>query len=200
MWENIGEKIKVLAKVIAWFGIISSIVGGIVLFYIGGKQHYGAGIYIGMGFATIILGSLFSWIASWFMYGFGELIVKTTEIEKNTYSGNTNTGKHSNNKNKEIYSKNITVEKKKHIPEYKKCKKCGQIVDTEIYVSCPNCECEEFIGNDSNRNNDLQINTENNGVKDVIVDNKWICGKCGNANDLFLINCKKCNKEKELDG
>jgi len=121
-------------------------------------------------------------------------IVKTTEIEKNTDSGNTYLK--TDNKNKEIISKSIDVRKKKHIPENKKCKKCGQIVDTAIYVSCPNCECEEFIENDSNSKKDLQTNTENKEVKDIIIDTKWICGKCGNANDLFLLSCKKCNKER----
>ena len=83
MWDDIGGKIKGLAKFIAWLGIIVSIIGGIILFIIGGNQSYGGGIYIGIGFATMIFGSLVSWIMAWFMYGFGELIEKTTEIEKN---------------------------------------------------------------------------------------------------------------------
>jgi hypothetical protein len=34
---------------------------------------------------------------------------------------------------------------------------------------------------------------------DVIVDNKWICGKCGTANDTYLPKCKKCGKEQKLE-
>jgi len=84
MWDNIGEKIKGLAKIIAFLGIVLSVIGGIILLFIGWNQSYSGGIYIVIGFITMIVGSLISWISAWFMYGFGELIVKTNEIEKNT--------------------------------------------------------------------------------------------------------------------
>jgi hypothetical protein len=29
--------------------------------------------------------------------------------------------------------------------------------------------------------------------------NIWICGKCGNENEIYLINCKKCGKEIEIN-
>ena len=87
MWDNIGGKIKGVAKFIAWFGIIFSIIIGIILFSIGGNLYYG-GIFIGIGLFIMIVGSLISWILSWFMYGFGELIVKTTKIERNTRASN----------------------------------------------------------------------------------------------------------------
>ena len=80
MWDDIGGKIKGLAKIIALLGIISSIIGGFVFFNIARKMSY-SGIYFGIGLATMFIGSLLSWIASWFMYGFGELIEKTSEIE-----------------------------------------------------------------------------------------------------------------------
>jgi len=87
MWDDIGKKIKILAKVIALIGIISSVIAGIILFVNGIKlnQNWGGGnILIFSGLGTIIGGSIISWIASWFMYGFGELIEKTNKIEKNT--------------------------------------------------------------------------------------------------------------------
>ena len=36
------------------------------------------------GVGTIVVGGLVSWISSWLMYGFGELIVKVTAIEAKT--------------------------------------------------------------------------------------------------------------------
>ena len=93
MYANIGEKIKKVAVIVAIIGIICSIVIGIVLIVqaqgSGSSSYYGRSrgndnILIFMGIATMILGSLVSWISSFFAYGFGELIVKTTEIAKNT--------------------------------------------------------------------------------------------------------------------
>jgi len=90
MWDNIGGKIKTLAKVIAWLGIISSIIGGIILIIEGVRINQnswfggGGGLFIGIGFGTIIGGVIFSWIGSWFMYGFGELIENSETIVYNT--------------------------------------------------------------------------------------------------------------------
>jgi hypothetical protein len=85
MYNNIGEKIKVLAQVIAWIGIIGNVIAGFILIAQGADSYNGSEALIGVG--ILIGGSLISWIFSWFMYGFGELIVKTTEIAKNTASG-----------------------------------------------------------------------------------------------------------------
>jgi hypothetical protein len=87
MWDNIGGKIKRLSKFSAWLGIIGSIIGGIVLFVMGSRMQYGGGLFFGYGLAVIIFGSLLSWISAWLTYGFGELIEKATEIEKNTGNG-----------------------------------------------------------------------------------------------------------------
>ena len=90
MFDNIGSKIKTLAVIIAWVGIIGSIIAGIILISIGISMNNsswsgspGAGL-IWSGIVCIIWGSLLSWISSFVLYGFGELIVKTTEIERNT--------------------------------------------------------------------------------------------------------------------
>jgi len=76
MYNKIGIKIKVAAKVIAWIGIIGSTIAGIFL------MSYKPFVITGLG--VLLGGSFISWILSWFMYGYGELIEKTTEIAKNT--------------------------------------------------------------------------------------------------------------------
>ena len=77
MYKNIGAKIKVLAKAIAWIGILISLIVG-VIFIIADGGWFDIEFFIGIG--VLVGGSLLSWVSSWFMYGFGELIVKTTEI------------------------------------------------------------------------------------------------------------------------
>ena len=78
MFTNIGDKIKNLASVLAWLGIIGSIIGGIVMIAVGLESSE---IFVLFGFLTAIAGSLVSWIASFLLYGYGELIDKVTQID-----------------------------------------------------------------------------------------------------------------------
>lgn len=79
MFDNIGEKIKVLAKVVAGLGIAVSVILGIY-YMTAGREFFGYGLTIA------IVGSLGSWISSFFAYGFGELIVNSEIIKKNVES------------------------------------------------------------------------------------------------------------------
>lgn len=65
MYDEIGGKIKTLAKVIAWVGIIVSVVVGIVT------------ISTGVGILVLVLGPLFSWLSTLVLYGFGQLVENT---------------------------------------------------------------------------------------------------------------------------
>ncbi len=85
MYENIGGKIKIVAKVFCWIGIIVSIILAIILFISGAKysseeSYISAVIYL-------LLGPLLSWIGSFFMYGFGELLERVKNIDVLISSG-----------------------------------------------------------------------------------------------------------------
>ena len=70
MFENIGGKIKSLAKICCILGMVAYILLG------------GATILVGNvinGIVMIIFGCLVSWIASFAIYGFGELIETTAD-------------------------------------------------------------------------------------------------------------------------
>ena len=67
MFDNIGGKIKTMAKVLLWIGIVSSLVGGIVLIAIDDDL-------IPAGIGAFVGGSLLSWLGSFLIYGFGQLI------------------------------------------------------------------------------------------------------------------------------
>lgn len=71
MFENIGDKIKTLAKICCLIGIIGSVITGIILI---------SSINVLVGIAITIGGALLSWIGSFFVYGFGELIESNAEI------------------------------------------------------------------------------------------------------------------------
>lgn len=67
MFDNIGSKIKALAKVVCWIGIIFSIIAGIMMATTGS-----AGVLAGV--MTIVIGAVCSWVGSFVLYGFGEMV------------------------------------------------------------------------------------------------------------------------------
>ena len=84
MFNNIERKIKALAKVLTWIGIIGSIGGGMYFIKEGMDMRRGGETYIAIGVGVIVFGSLMSWISSWVFYGFGELIEYSKKIAENT--------------------------------------------------------------------------------------------------------------------
>lgn len=81
MFHNIGRKIKALAVIVCWFGIIGSFISGLLL--IANDEDA-----IGVGLAIMIGGIFVSWLGSFFTYGFGELIDKVDQIEQDIKKGN----------------------------------------------------------------------------------------------------------------
>jgi len=86
MFNNIGGKIKTLAKVICWFGIIASVILGIIM--ITARSGYRSDPYFQVvyGILIIVVGCLISWIGSFFTYGFGQLIENSDYIRNNMQS------------------------------------------------------------------------------------------------------------------
>jgi len=73
MFENIGKKIKNLASVITWMGIILSVVVGIVLIVLDESL-------IATGLIIMVAGFLMSWISSFLLYGFGQLVDNSDKL------------------------------------------------------------------------------------------------------------------------
>ena len=73
MYRHIGRKIMVVAKVFAWIGIIASIIGGL------GMMAMDSALTV-PGIALAVLGSLLSWINSFLLCGFGQLVDNSDEI------------------------------------------------------------------------------------------------------------------------
>ena len=75
MYNDIGKKIKTLTKFVTWIGIAISIIIGACCLAIGK-------ILLGIDFLFVVPSLLY--LSSFFMYGFGELIDKVCDIERNT--------------------------------------------------------------------------------------------------------------------
>ena len=84
MYNNIGGKIKMLAKILAVVGVVISLLGGIgaIIFGIYSQDSTIVLIMIISGVAFALIGALFAWIGSWLLYGYGEIIDKLTHMEK----------------------------------------------------------------------------------------------------------------------
>lgn len=73
MFKNIGKKIKTLAQVICWIGIVCSVLSGIGMMVSDSDM-------IVVGILMIPVGALASWIGSFMLYGFGELVENSTVL------------------------------------------------------------------------------------------------------------------------
>ena len=83
MFNNIGKKIKWMSKILCWIGIVASVLTAVVLWV----QHRSYNPTIGTGLIVLFAGCFFSWIGSFFSYGFGELVdYASQELSKNPHS------------------------------------------------------------------------------------------------------------------
>lgn len=88
MFNNIGKKIKKVAELVTTIGIIIFVIIGIAIMAVG---LYGAienddassgVVYVLVGISVAVIGSLISWLMSFILYGYGELIDETSRIAK----------------------------------------------------------------------------------------------------------------------
>ena len=78
MFSNVGGKIKKLAVILCILGIIGSVVYAIICFT-NSSRYQDLTLY---GVLILVVGCLLSWISSFFVYGFGELIERTVSIDE----------------------------------------------------------------------------------------------------------------------
>lgn len=88
MFTNIGKKIKALAKILALIGIVICCIGGLIMIVAGIAIGSDEGVIFAVaGLGTAALGSLFSWISSFILYGFGELVDNSAIIAGKNQAG-----------------------------------------------------------------------------------------------------------------
>ena len=145
MFENIGEKIKNLAKIIAILGIAVSVIYGIY-FMVNGRE------FLGYGLTVALVGSLLSWISSFFAYGFGELISNSEIIKKSVKSNKSYNKEITEILNKEAKEKDVKEQGKTSLMDAKvdfKCPTCGVALSysenslkEKTSLDCPFCKNE----------------------------------------------------------
>ncbi len=147
MYSNIGQKIKNFAEFLTICGIIASVIGAIVIWITTNL--------VWIGFLILACGIFISWAGSLTLYGFGELITKTTDIEQDLkrlqmLSVEQNTKRNDEQFimtmkqiHREIISEYEELEYKEHdidenIPQADECPYCFAKIN-ENDTECPNC-------------------------------------------------------------
>ena len=139
MYDNIGNKIKILAKTVCLLGIIGSVIFGLIV-------CFGTGEFRAIGLLYVLIGSIMSWISSFITYGFGELIEKVCSIDKKI---NFRSLSKEEQEKSLIMTKKFTINLNQELEEveeenntYKKvehkwrCSNCGKMISEDV---CPFC-------------------------------------------------------------
>ena len=145
-YDNIGGKIKSLAKATFVVETISFIITGIYIFA-EGEQLIGDSFLI-VAPLLVFLGPFIAWVSSWVLYAFGELVEKTCDNENNTkqilkkLNENTVKEKEPNKVKKSEINKN---EKKDPVVNEKKdsAAKVTSIRTEKGTIICPICKDEQ---------------------------------------------------------
>ena len=85
MFSNIGGKIKMLAKILCWIGIVLSVIAGALIILTNSeavKLYEEVVPPLAGGIFVIVVGVLGSWIGSFVLYGFGELVDNSSKQKK----------------------------------------------------------------------------------------------------------------------
>lgn len=156
MFNNIGNKIKTLAKVMCCIGIASSCFIGLVM--IGSAISISNGRNaddVISGYVSGILiagiGSLCSWIGSFALYGFGELIQSNHNMEQNLFLL---TEKFIYQENKTSYSDNDSSDAEE-LTERIFCANCNRDITDDLIEYpklkiCPYCDKRILFNKDEN--------------------------------------------------
>ncbi len=138
MYDNIGGKIKGLAKVGFIVEAIAAVITGIALMALDGDM-------ILIGLLVMLLGPIVAWVSSWLLYGFGELIDNVCRIAANTRtlkneSTSFNTANNAVNKmesSKEIstkpFFKSVSTNQ---TSTQRQCPHCGETITSKICAMC----------------------------------------------------------------
>lgn len=114
MYDNIGNKIKSLAKTIFIVEAICTVIAGIALLATDDD-------FILIGLLTLFCGPIVAWVSSWILYAFGELVEDVHAIRV------INCPNKEQQKLKSPVAQNIVTSKQGPVPSIcNKCELCGK--------------------------------------------------------------------------
>ena len=72
MFDNVGSKLKKMAKVFCWIGIIAFVLLGFITIFAAEKQYDPGNLRI-TGFCYLFIGPICSWLSSLGIYALGQI-------------------------------------------------------------------------------------------------------------------------------
>ena len=130
-YENIGNKIKGLAKATFIVEAIAAVIAGIVLMTTGGPDDE----VILYGWLVLIAGPIIAWVSSWLLYGFGQLI-ENSDIIAEEYN-------RKNEKHEKVVEKNNERKQEQRKKAIKATMANPEISEDEfVDIVCSNCKAE----------------------------------------------------------
>lgn len=141
-FDNIGSKIKNLAKWSCWVTILLFWLADLVLFFILIANEVEGAIYLLLLLAAVV-GPIVIWVGSWCMYAFGELVEDIHYMrDKSDSAGKANfkTAEQGKNETKKKNNKSKDEEFECLI-----CKKKFTVSEDEDDAICPYCNTEFSI-------------------------------------------------------
>ena len=126
MYNNVGNKIKVLAQVVGWLCFVAGIIAWIVLLACGEQ----------IGWAVLGSGVL-ALVSSWFLYGFGQMVDDIHEMRGNEPASIPTP--------EEPTSKPVVEQKNAVVIEPKKMSKAEEKDESMATHNCPKCGAKNPI-------------------------------------------------------
>ena len=121
MFDNIGSKIKTVASTLTVIGIVLSIISGLIVLLDGEIS----------GLFMMIFGSLLSWLGSFLLYGFGQLVENSDKILR-CLEGHPSEGQPQSPPCQTVYAVPVST-----APDWQ-CASCGQLNRGHV-AYCQNC-------------------------------------------------------------
>ena len=181
MFQNIGGKLKGLARVLFILCVIAGLVGAIVLWNIKVYSRYSeTHPYIGAGIGVLAGGFLVGWLSSAFIYAFGQLVQNSDKlVDQNTQILN----------RLERPEATERPAAKPVIAGTWKCKSCGaeNSKSANICLSCGEKRTEQSR---SSSDNSYEVSDYRKH------DATWKCSVCGTENQISSQTCSLCHTKR----
>ena len=131
MFQNVGGKLKLLAKIFFVIGIVASVGGfgymlSLAIDNFNGGQDTAWLIYILLSIVTVVVGPVASWLSVLPLYAFGELVEKATKIDSKL----------------NYVVSDINPDVILDDMDYKKCVRCGK--EVSFVANQCSCGCKSF--------------------------------------------------------
>ena len=137
MYDNIGSKIKTLAKEIFIIIASLSLIAGVLILFIVDNGFI-------IGILTVGIGVLLSWVGTFFLYGFGQLIENTDILVRESKKQSNGIQRISTESNENDISIEKVAESMKNLKSnpsntstnIKRCPYCGERITSKVCDIC----------------------------------------------------------------